>query len=78
MHSEYNRAMTRLGADLGNGEERAVSSLPVAGAKVALSVHTWLTKPKEGPRITSFSWLFLSFFTGNAIQLLWVSQVYRW
>ena len=33
MHSEYNRAMTRLGADLGNGEERAVSSLPVAGAK---------------------------------------------
>ena len=42
---------------------RAVSSLPVAGAKVALSVHTWLTKHKERPRITSFSCLFLSFFT---------------
>ena len=42
---------------------RAVSSLPVAGAKMALSVHTWLTKHKEGPQITSFSRLFLSFFT---------------
>jgi len=42
---------------------RAVSSLPAAGAKMALSVHTWLTKHKEGPQITSFSCLFLSFFT---------------
>jgi len=42
---------------------RAVSSLPVAGAKMALSVHTWITKHKEGPQITSFSCLFLSFFT---------------
>ena len=41
----------------------AVSSLPVAGAKMALCVHTWLTKHKEGPQITSFSCLFLSFFT---------------
>ena len=40
---------------------RAVSSLLVAGAKIALSVHTWLTKHKEGPQITSFSCLFLTF-----------------
>ena len=42
---------------------RAVSSLLVAGAKMALSMHTWLTKHKEGPQITSFSCLFLTFFT---------------
>ena len=42
---------------------RAVSSLPVAGPKMALSVHTWLIVHKEGPQITSLSCLFLSFFT---------------
>ena len=38
----------------------ALSSLPVAGAKMVLSVHTWLTKHKEGPqyRPTSSSCLF--------------------
>ena len=33
---------------------RAVSSLPVAGAKMALSVHTWLTKHKEATNYIIF------------------------
>ena len=40
---------------------RAVSSVPVAVTKMALSVHVWLTKHKEGPQYTSFSCPFLAF-----------------
>ena len=47
---------------------RAVSSLPVAGAKMALSVHTWLTKHKQGPQIVSV--IFHCLHTENAILLL--------
>jgi len=54
-----------------------MSSLPAAGAKMALFVHTWLTKQKEGPQITSFSCLFLSFFTVHTKNAIFASTTGR-
>ena len=40
----------------------SVSSLPVAGAEMAVSVHTWLTKHEKDHNVHHF-YACLSFFT---------------
>jgi len=50
-----------------------VSSVSVVVAKMALSVHIWLTKRKEGPQYTSFSCLFLAFFTVSIGSVVFTS-----